>query len=147
MSGSLVVYESVPRNAAIFARLAPVKLTEVRSLMQLKRAIESEPATIVAVEITRPQNLPAASNLIHWIKQEQPQTAVIAMPLMQIPRANAWLYEAGTDAVFESMLDRETARKLIRRAVHRDRQSAKPSQSGSFRDRVVTSMPWKRFAS
>lgn len=143
---NLVVYESVPRNAATLARLAPVKLVEVRSLMQLKRAVERDPATIIAMEITQPQNLPAAANLIHWIKRERARTAVIAMPLVPFPPASAWLYESGVDAIFESMLDRDFVRKLMCRALARASRGSEVEESGSFRERVVASLPWQRFA-
>lgn len=143
----LLVYESEPRNAATLARLGEVKLREVRSLMQLKRAMENQTAQIVAIEVTSAANLPAVANLIRTMKRKARNLAVIAMPRDNelATSTHAWLYEAGADVIFESILDRQSARRLIQRAASRrvdvDRESDVP-----FRQQVEHRLPWKRFA-
>ena len=156
----LLVYESEPRNAALLARLASVQLREVRSLMQLKKAMGSEPADIVAIEVTESNNLPIVAQLIDWMKSEW-VPAVIAMPrfiesqteidsptspdaVAYQHAAHSCLYESGADVIFRSMIDRELARTLIRRVV--DRENSRPRQSSSFQQRVFATLPWKRFS-
>lgn len=145
---TLLAYESVPRNAAFLARLGEVKLQEVRSLMQLKKAMERDTADIVAIEITEPQNLPTVARLIRQLKRDRKRVAVIAMPVVWVASQNQWLIQAGADLVFETALDREVVRRMFRRLVDRRQESQTPRQLGpSFQSQVVDSLPWKRFSS
>ena len=160
----LLVYESVPRTAALLARLGTAQLREVRSLMQLKKVMEDGPADIVAIEVTESSNLPAVAQLIRWMKAKW-EPAVIAMPSHAEHRdqtenvtdesassnraayahaVNSCLYESGADVIFRTMLDRELARKLILRAVNR--RSSSPRQTSTFREQVFAALPWKRFS-
>lgn len=145
----LLVYESEPRNAAVLARLGDVKLREVRSLMQLKRAMESEPARIVGIEVTEPANLPAVANLVRTMKQQSRHLAVIAMPRNNTIgfEANPWLYEAGVDLIFASILHRAAATRLVHRVVSRPFARSMADAEQPFRGQVISQMPWKRFAS
>ena len=150
MSGAtheLLVYESEPRNAAMLARLGDVKLREVRSLMQLKRAMESQTADIVGVEVTQLENLPAVTNLVRAMKREARHLAVIAMPRRFDTdfAVNQWLYEAGADLIFASILDRKAARRLMQRALMR-RPTTTTVDEPPFRSQVMARLPWKRSA-
>ena len=146
---TLLAYESVPRNAALLARLGDVKLREVRSLMQLKQATEQDVVEVVAIEVTAPQNLPTVSQLIRTLKRDRRCLAVIAMPIVGLPGQNSSLIQAGTDLVFETALDRDSVRRLLRKVVNRcqDLQTPQKLSSPSFRSRLFDTLPWKRFSS
>ncbi len=146
---TLLAYESVPRNAAFLARLGDVKLREVRSLMQLKQATEREAVEIVSIEITTPQNLPTVAQLIRSLKRDRKCLAVIAMPIVEVPGQNSLLIQAGGDLIFETALDRDSARSLLRKVVAQRQDLQTPQNLGatSFRSRVFDSLPWKRFSS
>lgn len=140
----LLVYESKPLNAAVFDRLADVELREVRSLMQLTKAIREKVPPIVAIEVTGQKNLVTVGQLVRSIKLDHPSTAVICMPLPAVRTGTCWLYEAGTDLIFRSMLDRDRVACLIRAAAKRHQPAE--TQANSVRERTFAAIPWKRHA-
>lgn len=147
----LLVFEPIPRNAALLARLADVELQEVRSITQLKQAIRQSPPQIVAIEIEPVGQAGSADDfaerisLIHWLKTICPQCVVIAMPTMAVCHETCWLYESGVDLIFRSMLDRDLATKLMQRA-------SQDALNGNLADlplaqQIQASLPWKKHAS
>lgn len=141
----LLVYESKPLNAALFHRLADSELREVRSLMQLKQAIDQRAPQIVAIEITEQKDLLTVVRLIQTLKRNWPAISVICMPLPAVSFGTLWLYEAGTDLIFRSMLDRDRLSAILRRACRR--HGANETEPNSVRQRVYSAIPWKRHAS
>ena len=53
------------------------------------------------------------------------------------------------DLIFETALDRDSARSLLRKVVSQRQDLQTPQNLGatSFRSRVFDSLPWKRFSS
>lgn len=141
----LLVYETTPLNAAVLARLADVNLREVRSLSQLENAILDQPKPqAIAIEVTMDTLLKVVT-LIHRAKSRT-GAAVIAMPDSTVRLGIGALYEAGTDLVFRSMLDRPKARTLIRNKIRIHEQSDEKLRQLGFKRRVWSSLPWKRQA-
>lgn len=141
----LLIYESEPLNAAMFARLGGLDLWEVRSLTQLEEAIASGPCPeVMAVEVTQ-ESIATVASLIQQAKLTS-QVAVIAMPTSAVRFGERWLYEAGTDLIFRSMLDRRKASTLIHNRLRSvcDQQDASATECP--RARFWASLPWKRHA-
>ena len=141
----LLIYESEPLNAAMFARLGALDLWEVRSLSQLEKAIDSGPCPeVMAVEVTQ-HSIELVAALIQQAKSKSP-IAVIAMPDSAVRCGERWLYEAGADLIFRSMLDRRKANTLIhnRLRLESDQQVATDAESSC--ERFWAGLPWKRRA-
>lgn len=142
---TLLVYESKPLNAAMLARLARVELVEVRSVLQLERSIEDASGVFaLAVEVTQQSLIPVA-RLIHRAKSTR-ATAVIAMPDKSLQFGSQFLYEAGADLLFRSMLDRDLAKSLLTNVLRAHAKRSQLNNCVPFRDHVWESLPWKRRA-
>ena len=139
----LLVYESKPLNAALFARLAKVDLREVRSLYQLEQAILEQPAPqVVAVEVTM-ASMSKVVGLIHRAKSLT-GAAVIAMPDSTVLVGVRSLYEAGADLVFRSMLDRPKAGTLIRNKIRIHERADRNREHDDFKSQIWSMLPWKK---
>jgi hypothetical protein len=131
----------------VFARLADLDLDlrEVRSFAQLEQAMGEITPSVIAVEVQLDQ-LAKAIATIHRAKAGS-RAAVIAMPDPEVEPWTTSLYEAGTDLIFRSMLDRAKAATLIRGRVRLDRESHRNQDELSLRRQVWGRLPWKRHAS
>lgn len=162
----LLVYEAIPLNAAEFARLADVRLREVRSLTQLRQAIEgaeNPSSLVVAIEVTQ-KSLVDVVTLVHSLQRRarkqsagSGRPAVIAMPDSTVQFGTHALYEVGTDLVFRSMLDRNMVASLIRAKNRANTSDNRPREltadnpgqelpQDDLRAKVWSRMPWKRMA-
>ena len=141
----LLIYESEPLNAAMFARLGGLELWEVRSLSQLEEAIASGPCPeVMAVEVGQ-DSIETVAELIQQAKSKSP-VAVIAMPTSAVRFGERWLYEAGADLIFRSMIDRRKANTLIHNRLRSVSDQQDASEAQGPRARFWESLPWKRQA-
>ena len=140
----LLVYEKQPLNAALFARASGgLKLNEARSLTQVKRSLEQMEPSVVCLQLEL-HELTAVASVVRQIKRESRSHAlVIGMPEPPVRDYVAFLYEAGVDSLFGSMLDRDRAVRLIRRRVAL--ATAVTDQGESMKTQVWAQLPWKRY--
>lgn len=143
----LLVYESIPRNAALLGRIADVAIREVRSRTQLLQSLREYSPQVVAIELPAKEDLVATAELIRSLKTDSASLVVIAMPKSTDIVTTRWLHEAGVDFVFRSMLDRDRVAALIRRVVSGNSPSGPSSSSHDFRRDIFSKLPWKRFGS
>ena len=140
----LVVYESEPRNAAVLARLADVELVEVRSLTQLRLALDDKMPDILAVEVTL-ANLVEVSRTIHDLKV-QATVGIIGIPESNHDAGVSILHEAGVDLVFRSMLDAAKVAAFIERRRQIVRSCNADTGRQAWREQIWARIPWKRHA-
>ena len=141
----LLVFESVPLNAAVLSRLADVQLSEVRSLTQLEQTLRDRPVPrILAVEVTQ-ETIPTIATLIHGVKSRA-RLAVIVMPDSTVHTGLTMIYEAGVDLVFRSMLDCPLAARLMARSLDFRGRNEDCDADIDFRTRVWRQIPWQRHA-
>lgn len=141
----LLVYERRPQLAAWFARLAEgFRLREVRSLTQLRGAIRESVPCVLCVEVDRDELLEVA-DIVHYVKCcSGSPVAVLAMPTQEAQLSVLPLFEAGVDAIFESVLDHQRVAGLLRRAKKAADHTIDDSKP--LRSEVWSRIPWKSHA-